>query len=149
MFWTLRHVVIKLISLSRIFYLYSKEVWWNQDNIPMSSQKLATDSFLKNRFHPSIRLNSTLSAFENIGFNWFLFYCNFLIVRFKTFTGRISLKNCLNQKFVIGSFSEKAFEATQQRNHMKRYQEQILLAFKEILFALLCKFLNDKVKTIF
>ena len=115
----------------------------------MSSQKLATDSFLKNRFHSSIRLNSTLSAFENIGFNWFLFYCNFLIVRFKTFTGRISLKNCLNQKFVIGSFSEKAFEATQQRNHMKRYQEQMLLAFKEILFALLCKFLNDKVKTIF
>lgn len=110
----------------------------------MSNQKLATDSFLKNRFHASRRLNSTLSAFENIGFNWFLLYCNFLIV-----TGRISLKNCLNQKFVIGSFSEKAFEATQQRNHMKRYQEQILLAFKEILFALLCKFLNDKVKTIF
>lgn len=115
----------------------------------MSSQKLATDSFSKNRFHPSRRLKSTLSAFENIGFNWFLLYCNFLIVRFKTFTGRISLKNCLNQKFVIGSFSEKVFEATQQRNHMKRYQEQILLAFKEILFALLCKFLNDKVKTIF
>ena len=42
------------------------------------SQVTVTGSFLKNGFHPTMKSNTTFPVLQNIGFDWFSFYCKYL-----------------------------------------------------------------------
>ena len=56
--------------------------------------------------------------------------------KIKSFIGvvRESLKNYWTQEFVMESFSEKAFEAAQQCNDMKRYQQSTRFFYKQLVY---------------
>ena len=75
---------------------------------------------------------------------FFSFFANFWVTKLKPFSGKVrqGVQNCLNHNLVIGSFLENDFEATLS-------SKTNVLSIWKGHFSVLCKFLRDKVKTIF
>ena len=74
----------------------------------------------------------------------FQFFANFWVTKLKPFSGKVrqSVQNYLNLNLVIGSFLENGFEATFSS------KTNVLTVWKEH-FSVFCKFLSDKVETLF
>ena len=72
------------------------------------------------------------------------FFTNFLVTKLKPFSGKVrkSVQNCLNQNLVIGSFFKNGFEATLS------WKTNVLSVWEED-FLVFCKFLSDKIETVF
>ena len=84
----------------------------------------------------------TFWAFEKDIFQGF--FTNFWVTKLKPFSGKVrkSVQNCLNQNLVIGSFFKNGFEATLS-------SKTNVLSVWEGDFLVFCKFLSDKVETVF
>ena len=74
----------------------------------------------------------------------FQFFANFWLTKLKPFFGRVmqNIKNCLIQNLVIGNFLENGFDSTLSS------KTNVLSVWKGH-FSVFCKFLSDKVETVF
>ena len=74
----------------------------------------------------------------------FQFFANFWMRKLKPFSGKVkqSIQNYLNENLVIGSFLKNGFEATLS-------SKTNVLSVRKEHFSVFCKFLSDKVETIF
>ena len=74
----------------------------------------------------------------------FQFFANFWVTKLKPFSGKVrqSVQNYLNQNLVIRSFLENGFEGTLS-------SKTNVLSVWKMHFSVFCKFLSDKVETVF
>ena len=83
-----------------------------------------------------------LWAFEK---SIFQFFPNFWVAKLKPFSGKVtqSVHNYLNQNLVVRRFLENGFEATLSS------KMNVLSVWNGYFFQFFCKFLSDKVETVF
>ena len=93
--------------------------------VDLSYQTSVTGSFLKYGFHPNISQTRFFQYRKTSGLTVFHFICKYLSEKIQIiyWNNKRKSEKLLNPRICHEIFSEKTFEAAQQCNDMKRYQQ--------------------------
>ena len=128
-----------IISCSQVNWFLWNAFFCNLDRSGLiSSQVTVTGSFLKNGFHPTMKSNTTFPVLQNIGFDWFSFYCKYLSGKDQIIYWRSKgkLEKLLKPRTCLGEFLRKSIWSD---STMQYQQETISHSFCAYLLFFLEK----------
>ena len=141
MFWTFEKGIFRFFGNFCVTKLkpFSGKVKESVQNY--LNRNFVEGNFLGNGFEATLSLKTSVL---NVWKRHFQFFGNFWVTKLKPFSGKVkeSVQNYLNRNLVIRNFLGNGFEATlsSKTNVMNVWKGH---------FSVFCKFLGDKVKTIF